>query len=131
VPPVALLPLAIIVPPVAIVVPPVALLPLAVVVPPVAIVVPSEALLPLAVVVPPVDVVVMPVAVVIPQHAIWLSRPYSFMKKGALDDVPRRARWGWHTGSSVPVLLLYKSGFEFEKEFHIFRLAFKRVWQAF
>ena len=26
-----------------------------------------------------------------PKRAILLSRPYSFMKKGTLDDVPRRA----------------------------------------
>jgi hypothetical protein len=66
VPPVALLPLTVVVLPVAVVVPPVALLPLAVVVPPIAIVVPPVALLPLAIVVPPVAVVVLPVAVVVP-----------------------------------------------------------------
>jgi hypothetical protein len=52
VPPVALLPLAIVVPTVKVVVPPVALLPLAVVVPTVKVVVPPVALLPLAGVVP-------------------------------------------------------------------------------
>jgi hypothetical protein len=49
--------LSCIVPPVAVVVPPVALLPLAIIVPPVAIVVSPVALLPLAVIVPPVAVV--------------------------------------------------------------------------
>jgi hypothetical protein len=77
VPPVALLPLVVIVPPVADVMPPDALLPLAVVLPPVAIVVlpvaivvlpvavavPPVALLPLAVVVPPLAIVVPPVVV--------------------------------------------------------------------
>ncbi len=63
--PVALLPLAVVVPPVvvppvAFIVPPVALLPLAVVMPPV--VVPSVAVVVLPVVVPPVAVVVPPVA---------------------------------------------------------------------
>jgi hypothetical protein len=70
VPPVALLPLAVVVLPVAIVVPPVALLPLVVVVPPVAIDVPPDALLPLAVVLPPVAVVVLPVAVAVPPVAL-------------------------------------------------------------
>jgi hypothetical protein len=50
--------LSCIVPPVAVVVPPVALLPLAIAVPPVAIVMPPVALLPLAIIFPPVAVVV-------------------------------------------------------------------------
>jgi hypothetical protein len=70
VPLVALLPLAVVVPHVAIVVPPVALLPLVVVVPPVADVVPPDALLPLAVVLPPVAIVVLPVAVAVPPVAL-------------------------------------------------------------
>jgi hypothetical protein len=69
-PPVALLPLAVVMPPVAIVVPPVALLPLAVTVPPIGVVVPPDTLLPLAVIVPPIAIVVLPVAVVVPPVAL-------------------------------------------------------------
>ena len=57
-------------PPVAVVVPPVALLPLVVVVPPIGVVVPPDTLLPLAVVMPPIAVVVLPVAVVVPPVAL-------------------------------------------------------------
>ncbi len=56
--PVALLTLAVVVLPIAIVVPPVTVLPLAIVVLPVTVVVPPVAVLPLAAVVPPVTIVV-------------------------------------------------------------------------
>jgi hypothetical protein len=99
VPPVALLPLAVVVLPVAIVVPPVALLPLVVVVPPVAIVVPPDALLPLAVVLPPVAVVVLPVAVallppdvVVPPLAIVVL-PVVVRRAVCLPASPCRQPW--------------------------------------
>ena len=76
-PPVALLPLAAVVPPVGVVVLPDTLLPFAVIVLPVAVVVPPVALLPLDVAVPTLAIVVPPVAIVVPPVALLpLRQPW-------------------------------------------------------